>query len=390
MNFNYAKGGFAAVSLATLIAVGAASAPAVAQSTRDKVLSIVSESAKAGGAKEVKWGNVGGSDAEFVVEESETVFETDGKTSTLSADKVAYSGAKPSADGGFTADKITATDLELESDDGTFEVESLVVTNYVGPSPASIRAKTPGGTRFDKIVATGIKATDDKDKTIPIASMTISTGDWVGDTPRKVGFEVKGVEVPVDAADEGMKDVAELGYAKLSLDAAFTGTWDDKTGRVVVDGLSITGAEMGSLKLGLTIGGLTPEVLDAFKKAENDQAKQMELLQALTVEKLLVRYDDASLAKRVLATQAKKQGIPADALVQQLSAMVPMLVSAIGNKDFEKKISTAAGAFLKAPKSLTISATPAKPTPVAEIMGAAMMAPQSLPTVLGADVRAND
>lgn len=390
MNFTYAKGGFAAVSLATLIAVGAVSAPAAAQSTRDKVLSIVAESAKAGGATEVKWGNVGGSDAEFVVEESETVFEHEGKTSTLTADKVAYSNAKPSADGGFTAEKITATDLELESDDGSFEVESLVVTNYTGPSPASIRAKTPGSTRFDKIVATGIKATDEKDKTVPIASMTISTGDWVGDTPRKIGFEVKGVEVPVDAADEGMKDIAELGYAKLSLDAAFTGTWDDKTGRVVIDGLSVTGADMGSLKLGLSIGGLTPEVLAAFKKAENDQAKQMELLQGLTVEKLTIRYDDSSLAKRVLSAQAKKQGIPADALVQQLSSMVPMLVSAIGNKDFEKKIAAAAGAFLKAPKSLTISATPAKPTPVAEIMGAAMMAPQSLPTVLGADVRAND
>jgi hypothetical protein len=264
------------------------------------------------------------------------------------------------------------------------------VTNYVAPSPAKIKAKTASAPRFDKIEATGIEATDEKDKTVPIASLTLTAADYVGDTPRKVGFDVKGIEVPVDAADEGMKDIAELGYTKLSIDASFTGSWDDKTGRVVVDRLSITGAEMGSLKLGFTVGGLTPEVLDAFKKAENDQGKQMELLQALTVEKLMVRCEDASLAKRALEAQAKKQGLPADALVQQLGAMVPMMVSAIGNKDFENKISAAAAAFLKAPKSLTVSATPAKPTPVAEIMGAAMMAPQSLPTVLGADVRAND
>ena len=102
------------------------------------------------------------------------------------------------------------------------------------------------------------------------------------------------------------------------------------------------------------------------------------------------RYEDASLAKRVISAQAKRQGVPAEAFVQQINAMVPMLVSTIGNKDFEKKVASAAGAFLEQPKSLTISARPKQPLPFAQIMGAAMMAPQSLPTVVGAEVSAND
>ena len=48
------------------------------------------------------------------------------------------------------------------------------------------------------------------------------------------------------------------------------------------------------------------------------------------------------------------------------------------------------GTYLDAPKSLTITAKPAQPLPMSQIMGAAMMAPQSLPTVLGAEVAAND
>jgi len=390
MKFSFTKGGLSAVSLAVLIALATPMAPAQAQAVRDKVLSIVSESAKAAGATSVEWGNVSGSDAEFVVEDTETSYENEGKETSVSASKVVYSGAKPTADGGISADAITATDLSFEADDGSFSVASLKVTNYVGPSPAKIKAKQGGSLRFDRIEATGIEVTDEKEKTVPIAAITMTAADYVGDVPRKVGFEVKGVEVPVDAADESMKDLAELGYTKLKLDAALGGAWDDKTGRLVVDQLSVTGADIGGVKLAFTLGGLTPAVVEALKQAENDQAKQMELLQGLTVEKLSLRYEDASLAKRVLATQAKKQGVPADALVMQLSAMVPMLVSAIGNKDFETKISNAAAAFLKAPKSLTVSANPAKPTPVAEIMGAAMMAPQSLPTVLGADVKAND
>lgn len=390
MNLSKYRGGLAAASIALLVAFTAPVTPASAQATRDKVLSIITEASKAAGAKEVKWGSVSGDDAEFTVDSSETTFETDGKTSTLTAGKVVYRGAKPSADGGFTADLVTASDVEFESDDASMSIDSLTITNYVGQSPEKIRAKTTSGERFDRIEATGIEITDENDKSVPIASVVVAASDYVAGIPRKSTVDVKGIKVPVDAADEQMKDVAELGYKELVLDAGLAATWDDKTGRVSVDRLSVSGAEAGSLALSFALGGVTPEVIEAFKKAEKDQAKQMELLQALTVEKLTLRYDDASLAKRVLSNQAKKQGIPADALVQQLSAMVPMVASSIGNKDFEKKIATATAAFLKAPKSLTVSAAPAKPLPVAELMGAAMMAPQSLPTVLGADVRAND
>jgi len=285
---------------------------------------------------------------------------------------------------------VTATDIEIEGDDSNATVASLKITNYVGQPPEKIRAKTASPERFDRIEASGIEITDEHDKKIPIASITVSAADHVAGVPRKVGFEMKGLVVPVDPADANAKDIAELGYTKLSIDASFTGAWDDKTGRVTIDQLSIAGAELGTLKLALALGGVTPAVLDGLKAAEKDQAKQMELLQGLTVEKLTLRYEDASLAKRLIETNAKKQGIPADAFAQQIGAIVPMMVSAVGNKDFEAKIAAAANAFLKAPKSLTVSATPAKPTPVAEIMGAAMMAPQSLPTVLGADVRAND
>ena len=384
------KRGLAAVSLAVLLAVAAPIPQASAQAVRDKVLSIVSEAAKASGASEVKWDSVSGGDAAFTVSDSETTFEHGDKSSTLTAATVTYSGAKPTADGGFTADQITATDLELESDDSTITVASLKITNYVGQSPEKIRAKTTTGERFDRIEATDIEITDDKDQTVPIGALTVTTSDFVAGIPRKIGFEMKALKVPVDSSKEAMKDLADLGYTELSLDAGFTGAWDDKAGRVTIDQMSITGANIGGLKLSFTLGNITPEVVDAFKKAENDQAKQMELVQAVTVEKLSVRYDDASLAKRMLGSLAKKQGIPEQALVQQLGAMVPMTVSMIGNKDFEAKISAAAAAFLKAPKSLTVSAAPAKPTPVAEIMGAAMMAPQSLPTMLGADVKAND
>ncbi len=382
MTYTFRKSSLAAVSLALLFTAAGPLAPASAQATRDKVLATISEAAKTAGAKEFTWGTVSGSDAEFTVESTKGVFEKDGKTSEMTAEKIVYSSAKPTADGGFSADAITATDVEIDADDSNVTVATLKVTGYVGGKAA--------GERFDRLEATDIEVTDENDKKIPIDTITVTAADFVAGVPRRVGFDMKGLVVPVDPADAEMKDVAELGYKELAIDASFSGSWDDKTGRVVIDQMAVTGADIGGLKLTFALGGFTPEVMEGFKKAENDQAKQMELLQGVTVERLSLRYEDASLAKRMIDAQAKKQGVPADAFVQQINAIVPMMLSAIGNKDFEKKIAAAAGTFLKAPKSLTVSASPAKPLPVSEIMGAAMMAPQSLPTVLGAEVKAND
>jgi len=73
--------GLAAVSLAVLVAVAMPVTPA--QADPAKVLSIITEATKAAGAKEVTFGAVSGSDAEFTVDESEMTFETDGKSTTF-------------------------------------------------------------------------------------------------------------------------------------------------------------------------------------------------------------------------------------------------------------------------------------------------------------------
>ena len=54
------------------------------------------------------------------------------------------------------------------------------------------------------------------------------------------------------------------------------------------------------------------------------------------------------------------------------------------------KVSAAVSAYLDNPGSLKIVAAPPSPVPVAQIMGAAMSAPQSVIGVLGINVTANE
>jgi hypothetical protein len=380
--------GLTALALAATVIV--ATPPVRAESSRDKVLSILSEAAKASGAKSVTWGAVTGDDARFTVSDGKATMVSGGETSELAVAATTYTNAVPTADGGYTADEIALDKVSVSAPDTRIAVDRLVVSRYVGRAPARILDKTTEGERFEKIVANGIVVTSHDGKQMPVASVSVDARDWVAGAPRHSALEIKGITVPVDPKDPDMKDFVALGYKQFVLDFAGAGSWDEQSGRLLVDRFDLGGADIGTLKLGFALGGVTPQFVKAMEAAKNDDAKQMELLQALTVESLRLRWDDASLATRVIAQQAAEQGVDAKAYVKQLKLMMPMVLSMVGDKDFEKKVATAAGAFLDAPKSLTVVAKPAKPLPVSQIVGAAMMAPQSLPKVLGADVHAND
>ncbi len=363
--------------------------PVAAQSSsRDQVLATLGEVLKSSGAKSVTWGRVDGDDARFTVTGSTMTSEAEGKTTRLDVQTITFVGAKPTSDG-YSADEIDLDKVSMVADDGKMSVDRIVITKFNGKSVAALRASNNLGQTLDSFDATNIVVISEDGKTVPIAAIHGAASDYVDGIPRKGTFELKGLTVPIDPKEEGAKVLADLGYGNVSLDLAMTGSWDDKTGRLDYQ-QTTSGANMGALKVGFTIGGLTPAVIAKLNETKGDDAKQMELLQGLTVEKAAVRWDDASLTGRVLTQQAKEQGVDVPTYTKQIKVMLPMMLSMVGNKEFEKKVAAATGGFLDAPKSLTISVNPAQPLPVSQIMGAAMMAPQSLPTVLGADVKAND
>ncbi|MEP2435261.1 MAG: hypothetical protein ABJH93_00005, partial [Roseibium sp.] len=73
----------------------------------------------------------------------------------------------------------------------------------------------------------------------------------------------------------------------------------------------------------------------------------------------------------------------------QLEGGLPMMLSMHQNPEFQTKVSAALGSFLKRPESLKVTASPSAPVPVAQLMGTVMMAPHTLPQVLGIDIAAN-
>jgi hypothetical protein len=127
-------------------------------------------------------------------------------------------------------------------------------------------------------------------------------------------------------------------------------------------------------------------------KAAGQQAmgmSMMGLMQQLTFEGALIRFDDASITQRLLAYFGQQQGMSAEDMAKSLSGMIPIMMAQLNVPDLQNQVTEAANTFLADPKSVEISALPEKPVPFPQIMGAAMGAPTSIPALLGVTVTAN-
>jgi hypothetical protein len=313
--------------------------------------------------------------------------DTGDEAATLTMEEVTFIGANPTADGGISADELDINGLEFSADKGGTTVKTIKILGYVSAPPDKI--KQPGATRFDRFEATNIQIGDDK-LTIPVSYVLVTASDYADNMPHKGTIEVKGLVVPIKADDPQMAEVAALGYKEFAIDASFKGNWDPKSGRVALEGLSVSAKDAATVQLSFALGGFTPDVVKQMVAAKGDTNQMLGLMQGLSIESATLRVENSSLFERAADAAAKKQGTTKEALLQQGSAMVPMMISAIQNPAFEKKISDAVTAFIASPKSLTVKIAPAQPVPVPQIIGVAGAAPQTLPDVLGADVKAND
>lgn len=290
------------------------------------------------------------------------------------------------AGGGIKADEITAENVEGTSDGTIMKIETIDVLNPDVTTPPS--KDTEGKGKFDSFTMSNISVTEKDKPPVTIANFGVETADYVGDYPHSVSLDVENIVVDPAVADDGGQTAAQLkalGYDKLDISVYGSGAWDQDAGTLSLDELSIEGADAGAITLAGTLGGISADVM----KMIGQPNPSPELLGKITLSEATLTYEDNSLANRVLDMQAKQMGQPKDAFVGQITAALPLMLSALQNPAFQDKLATAATAFLKDPKNLQITVQPDQPVPLAGLMGAAQTAPQTLPDMLKADVQAN-
>lgn len=199
--------------------------------------------------------------------------------------------------------------------------------------------------------------------------------------------------------------IEALGLTTVNGEITQNFSWTMADGHIVMDEFLLDFADVGALNTKLDIVGLTPAVLDqiyamqaeAMAAAggelteEQSQAQMMQgmaLAQGISIGSASVRYDDASLAGKLLDLFAEQQGIDRATFVDALKSGLPAMLAGTGIPALNDIVIPPVEAFLDDPQSLEVKIAPSEPTPVLALAAAAAN-PASLITVLGLVVEAN-
>lgn len=322
-----------------------------------------------------------------------------------------FSGVAETEDGGFTADSLTIPDIDTDfSADpvGHLSLTDIRVENIVlppeGVTGSAALMQTAG------VVATGpLSVTRDGAEVISIDSMDMTsefTHDAAGaleslvTTTSIAGLWADLSTVKDEEPDAGAM-IEALGLTEINGDFNQTMTWSMGDGHLVLEESKLDLADAGAIDFKLDVLGFTPAILDKIyamqgegldATSEEAQAKQMmvgmELLQALSISSASIRYDDASLAGKLLDVLAAQSGTDRAAFVEGLKATLPGMVAQSGIPALTDLVVPPVSAFLDDPQSLEISVKPPQPTSLL-VLTAAASNPAGLISAIGLAVTAN-
>jgi len=321
------------------------------------------------------------------------------------------------AENTFTIDQMLLEDVE-EAGNGAFVVGRAAIPSFGNQSNGYTVAFE--GAAFEGCYIAGPDETDPIAKggicrNVEVGGLTVGKGS----TP---AFQLEGISVAMSPYEPGgtmdydikVKDftvdftqvddpkakatMSELGYTTLTGRVNATGQWNAGNGDASMS-QSIVLDDAAALNIDFAVGGYTPELIAAMQEMnkqmqeQSDQAKglaMMGLMQQLQIGNITVELVDDSATGKILDFVAKQQGSTREGIVAMAKGTLPFALAQLQNPDFAASVTAAVGAYLDNPGSLKIAAMPASPVPVAQIMGAAMAAPQSVIGVLNLKVTAND
>lgn len=157
--------------------------------------------------------------------------------------------------------------------------------------------------------------------------------------------------IPSDSAEEGLKDLAAMGYRALDVSWTTAASWNEPGNELVVREVSVRGDQMGSVTLRGVLGNVSRDVFNP------DSALAMVALIGATAKSLDVTVENRGLFERVIATEAKKSGSSGEKLRRDYGMAAAVGVpTMLGNSASAKAIGQAVARFIAKPGRLALSA----------------------------------
>ncbi len=317
---------------------------------------------------------------------------------------VTFSDVEEADDGGYYAGNVAFQNVDLSKDGSHVTAKDIQIDGLSIPG-------TPSTDSIDGMILyesahTGPVTVEQDGKRVFQMDKT-ETNVTVADDSSSIAFDTSLSGIWADLSDvkdpKAQETINKLGLTNINGNVVTKGSWTSATGKIDITEFSVDARDLGKINLLLSMSGYTPQLMkamqDATKAAAANPDKKagdtalgmtmMGLLQQLSFNSASIRFDDASITKRLLDYFGKEQGVTGEQFAQSLKGMVPIMMAQLNVPDLQNQVSAAVTKFLDDPKNIEVKAAPAGPVAAPMIMGAAMGAPQTLPQVLGVSVNAN-
>jgi hypothetical protein len=331
-------------------------------------------------------------------------FELGGDQGSLPLGTIEMEGVEEDG-GGYTIESVTFQNVDFKQENAEVTASNIALSGVT--VPADVNGNTLDSILlYDEATAGPMEVKIDGKSVASIGSSKLTSE--VSDDEKSVDFDLQVSDVKGDLNaiqdPKARQTVADLGISSLDGKISMVGSWDMEPGTLAIEEYAFDFANIGRLNMAFSLSGYT---LD-FVRSANETARAMEanpnkeeaaqaanlamlgLMQRLTFNSAMVRFEDAGITEKALDVAAKQQNTTADQLAQMIKAMTPMILAQYNIPELQNALSQAVNTYLDKPGSFTLTAQPQNAVPFPMIMGAAMGAPNTLPQVLGVTATAND
>jgi hypothetical protein len=262
-------------------------------------------------------------------------------------------------------------------------VMNAVLQSMAGaePTPETVLAALPTLGRF---AIRDLKIDAGDGSTFDLGNFALDLSDYVGAIPTEIAVVLEGLVMPAALLpDPGTAAMAQMiGADPVRADGTLKLRWDADTQRVELDEDVAIGG-IGRLRTDATLSGIPGVIFEDPQRVE-------EALATAAVNGVTIHFADEGLTPFLIGMISEQSGLAPEEFAEGIAAQAEMQLGALtGDPAFAAGVADAVRTYLADPRALTVSAAPANPVAVAQIIGAAMTAPAALPGLLNFSVTAN-
>ncbi|GJD75032.1 hypothetical protein [Methylobacterium goesingense] len=199
-------------------------------------------------------------------------------------------------------------------------------------------------------------------------------------------LSLSGLTMPASAVAgvPGLGSLGLYGYSDLDLALVADTSWDEAARELKLSEVSISGKDMGRVRINGMIGGIGPEVFNP------DVAISSFAMLSATAKALDLTIENTGLFDRFIAAQSKVLSLKPEELKQEyVTASVFGVPAILGNSAGAKAVGAAMGQFVTKPGTLSLSLRPKNGTGIGMLEFGAAPTPAALFDRLDVNAKAN-